>query len=65
MENEIDRDLERADQPGQMTTRPEQRGAFTRPIDRPQAGETILARLATRFSPRSEARDTGRDSSRR
>lgn len=65
MENEIDRSLVRADENRVGGTLPEARREFQRDVPRPQAGETILARLATRFSPRSETRETGRDQSRR
>lgn len=66
MDNElIDRDLARADT-SDLDTRQEQRGAFSRPIERPLAGETILSRLQARFSPRSDGRDsTARTTSRR
>lgn len=74
MDNElIDRDLARADT-SDLDTRQEVRGAFTRPIERPLSGETILSRLQARFSPRSDStrnearfspRSDGRDSTAR
>ena len=65
MDDPIDRSLERADENRVGGTLPDARREFQRDPNRPMAGETILARLATRFSPRTEARDTGRDQSRR